>query len=72
MSGRQTATFHEALDIVESLPEYQQESLIDIVRHRLIEYRRSSLASSIKEAKREYKNGKVRRGSIDEIMKEIA
>jgi hypothetical protein len=34
MSSRQTATFQEALDIVESLPEYQQEDLINIIQRR--------------------------------------
>ena len=29
-------TFQEALDAIESLPEYQQEDLIDIIRRRLI------------------------------------
>lgn len=40
-------TFQEALEIVESLPEEQRESLMDIVRRRLIEERRDRLAHSI-------------------------
>jgi len=32
MSGQQSVTFQEALDIIESLPEYQQEDLIEIIR----------------------------------------
>ncbi len=44
MSGRQAATFQEALEIVESLPQEQQENLIDIIRRRLIEHRREALA----------------------------
>ncbi|PIU54913.1 MAG: hypothetical protein COS88_06145, partial [Chloroflexi bacterium CG07_land_8_20_14_0_80_51_10] len=33
-------TFSEALEIIESLPEEQRETLIQIVQHRLIEQRR--------------------------------
>ncbi len=47
MSNQRTITFQEALDIVESLPTHQQESLIDILQHRLIEHRRELLAKNI-------------------------
>ena len=65
-------TFHEVLDIVESLPEYQQEDLIDIIRRRLIEQRRNRLADSIREAREEYARGEVKRGSVNELMKELS
>lgn len=65
-------TFQKALDIVESLPGYQQEDLINIVRRRLIEQRRNLLADSIKEAKEEYARGEVKRGSVDDLMKELS
>ena len=51
MSIHQTVTFQEALDIVESLPEDQQETLVAIVRHRLIEHTRDMLSKHIEEAR---------------------
>jgi hypothetical protein len=48
MSSQQSATFHEALEMVESLSEDQQEDLIDIIKRRRIERRREALAESIK------------------------
>ncbi|KFD40545.1 hypothetical protein HX99_03045 [Peptococcaceae bacterium SCADC1_2_3] len=72
MSSRQTVTFQDALDIVESLPEDQQENLIDIIRRRLIEQRREILAEHIKEAREEYMRGEVRHGTVNDLMKEIA
>ncbi|MBT9143554.1 MAG: hypothetical protein DDT32_01869 [Syntrophomonadaceae bacterium] len=72
MSSGQTITFQEALDIVESLPEYQQESLIDIVQHRLIEHRRELLAKNIREAREEYSRGEVKKGTVDDLMREIS
>jgi len=65
-------TFQKALDIIESLPEYQQEDLINIIRRRLIEQRRNLLADSIKEAKEEYARGEVKKGSVDDLMKELS
>jgi hypothetical protein len=60
------------LDIVESLPDYQQEDLINIITRRLIEQRRNLLADSIKEAREEYARGEVKKGSVDDLMKELS
>ena len=72
MSSRQTMAFHEALDVIESLPEYQQEDLIDIIRHRLIEHRRDLLAESIRGARKEYEIGEVKKGTVDDLMRELS
>jgi len=72
MYNLRTITFQKAVEVVESFPEEQQEVLIDIVQHRLIEQRREKLAQNIKKARREYAKGEVRRGTIDDLMKEIS
>ena len=69
---RQNLTFQEALEIIESLPEYQQEDLIDIIWHRLIEQKRDLIALHIKEAREEYVKGEVKKGTIDDLMRELA
>ena len=46
-----TATFDEALDIIESFPEDQRESIIEIVKRRLTEERRERLTQTVKEAR---------------------
>jgi len=69
---KQALTFQDALEVVESLPEYQQENLLDIIRHRLIDHRRHLLAESIKQARQEYARGEVKRGSVADLMKEIS
>ena len=71
MPNQQTITFQKAIEVIESFPEEQQEVLIDIVQHRLIEQHREKLAQSIKKARNEYAEGKVRRGAVDDLMKEI-
>jgi hypothetical protein len=66
-----SSRLQQALDVVESLPEEQQETLIDIIRRRLIEHKRELLAESIKEARSEYSRGEVHYGTADDLMKEI-
>jgi len=66
-----TTTFDEALDIIESFPEEQRESMVEIVKRRLIEERRERLAQTVKEARDEYARGEVRRGTVDDLMREI-
>jgi hypothetical protein len=68
MSSQPTGTFQEALDIIESLPEHQQEDLIDIIQRRRIERRRELLAERIKEARAEYARGEVTQGTVDDLM----
>ena len=64
-------TFQRALEIIESLPEEQRESLIEIVKHRLIEERRNRLSQSIKEAREENSRGIIKRGTLDDLMREL-
>ena len=71
MQGQHPVTFQEALEIVESLPEYQQEDLMEIIRRRHLERRRELLAERIKEARAEYTRGEVTRGTVDDLMKEL-
>jgi len=65
-------TFQEALDVVESLSDSQQEDLINIIRRRLIEQRRNLLADRVKEAREEYARGEVKKGSVDDLMKDLS
>ncbi len=51
MQARENVTFQDALDMIEILPEYQQEDIVAIIRKRLIERRRDVLAGNIKEAR---------------------
>jgi len=64
-------TFQEALEIVESLPDYQQDDLIDIIRKRRLDRRRETLLENIKEAQAEYERGECRTGSVEDLMREI-
>ena len=72
MSGHKVpGRFQEAIETVEALPPKDQDMLIEILRKRRIEQRRAELAAEIAQARREYKQGKLRPGTVADIMKEI-
>ncbi|HKI00668.1 MAG TPA: hypothetical protein VKK31_01690 [Thermoanaerobaculia bacterium] len=71
MSNIATQAFQQALEMVEGLPEEQQQDLVEIVRNRQRERRREALAASVEQARRELARGEVRRGSVDDLMAEV-
>ncbi|MDO9391042.1 MAG: hypothetical protein Q7U71_04620 [bacterium] len=72
MPTQNSITFNDALDLIESLPAYQQEDIIEIVRQRLIEHRRDLLGKNIGEAREEYARGEVKKGNVDDLMSELS
>ena len=72
MTRHLSVTFQDALDVVETLPEDQQEDLVEIIKHRLIEHRRQVIADNIATAKEEYARGEVKKGSVDDLLKDLA
>ena len=67
MSNSATVTFQRALELVEELPEEQQQDLFEIVRSRQRERRREALAASIEQARRELAQGEVQGGTVDDL-----
>ncbi len=66
-----TSRFQEVLDVVETLPPDDQVLLIEIVRQRLIQDRRAELIAEVAEARQAYQQGNVRRGTVDDLMREL-
>jgi hypothetical protein len=67
----QTMHFNQILDMIDNLSVDEQEDLISIVRHRQIERRREEIANNIDQARQEYQQGKVFRGTVDDIIAEL-
>ena len=67
-----TSRFQDLIDTIEALPVDDQESLIEIISQRLIQRRRAELASEIAEARSAYQRGEVRRGSVADLMEDLA
>jgi putative heme iron utilization protein len=69
---RASSRFQEVIETVETLPPDDQELLIAIIRQRLIQHRRAELAAEIAEARQAYQRGEIRRGTVADLMKELA
>ncbi|MBC1222761.1 hypothetical protein GNF10_29855 [Nostoc sp. UCD121] len=61
----------QVLESIENLSVDEQETLIDLISHRLAERRRSEIAANIAQAQVEYQSGKMFRGNVTQIMDEL-
>ncbi len=66
-----TIQFNQILEMIDYLSVDEQDDLINIVRHRQIEKRREEIANNINQAKQEYQQGNVFRGTVDDIITEL-
>ena len=71
MSQPVSSRFQQVIETVEALPPDDQLLLIEIIRQRLIQYRRAELAAEVAEAREAYHQGQVRRGTVADLMKEL-
>jgi hypothetical protein len=67
----QPSRLQEILDTIEALPIEEQAMLVEILRHRLREYRRSQLIAEVKEARTAYQHGEAHRGTVEDLMREL-
>jgi len=65
------ATFQTILDLVETLPESQQEDLVNLLRRRQQSHHRQLLGQRISEARNEFARGEVRVGTVEDAKKVI-
>ena len=71
MSQPISSQFQEVIETVEALPPDDQMLLIEIIRQRLVEYRRAELIERVAEARQAFQQGNVRRGTVADLMKEL-
>jgi len=67
-----SSRFQTVIETVETLPPDDQLMLIEIIRQRLIQFRRAELIAEVGEARQSYSHGDVRRGTVDDLLKELA
>lgn len=63
--------YREILEEAEGLSVDEQEALVQTLRNRLRDRRRSELARDIQAAQEEFAQGRSRPSTPDELMKEI-
>ena len=66
-----SSDFQRVIEDVETLPIDDQLLLIEIIRQRLIQHRRSELITQVAEAREAYQTGNVRRGTVEDLLKEL-
>ena len=72
MSGAvQSLSFQDLIDAVESLPLDDQSMLVELINKRITEKRRAELVAEVHEARRAFKNGEVKRGMIEDLMRDL-
>jgi len=64
-------TFAEVLDSADDLPVEEQESLVEVLQHRLSERRRETLLQAVKSARQEFEEGGCRPATPRQIVKRI-
>ena len=67
----QTTQFNQILEMIGNLSLDEQDDIINIVKNRQIEQRREEIATNIAIAHQEYQEGKVFRGTLDDIITEL-
>lgn len=65
-------TFAEVLETIEKFTVDEKETLVDILQHRISEYRRNQLLKDIETAEQEFEQGLCKQMSVDEFMKEVS
>jgi len=61
----------QVLEAVEALPEEEQWMVVEIIANRLRRLRRQQLVEEVEEARSAYRRGEVRRGSVDDLLREL-
>ena len=64
-------TFAEVLGSADELGVEEQESLVEVLQHRLAERRREALVETVKSARREFEVVRCRPASPKQILKRI-
>jgi len=63
--------FAQVLDSADGLAFEEQESLVEVLQHRLAEHRRAELVAAVKSARHEFKAGRCRPATPTQIVKRI-
>ncbi|NOZ49838.1 MAG: hypothetical protein GXP37_07280 [Chloroflexi bacterium] len=61
----------KVIETIEELSPENQNLVIEIIRNRLIQQRRTELMQEVAEGRAAYQAGDVRRGSIDDLFAEL-
>jgi len=64
-------TFHEVLEALEQFSVEQQESLAEILRHRLSDKRREEIARNAQITHKQFEAGKLPVGTVEDMVADL-
>ena len=67
----QTATFRSVLEDADQLTLDEQETLVQVLRHRTAEQRRQQIIEDVREAEEEFRRGECQPTTVADLMAEI-
>jgi len=68
---RRHIRFDELLEAVEDLSDEAQAELVDVIRRRLAERGRERVVDEVRQARKEFAEGKCSTTTPDDVMREI-
>jgi len=71
MEKIEASQLQQALDVVESLPPDDQETLLDLIRHRLVERRRAEIARNAEDTLQAVRDGCGQYGSLEDLRRDL-
>jgi len=71
VTPRAFTPFQRAIDVIEELPLEDQETLIDLIRHRIIERRRAEIACHAVETLQAIREGQAQVGTFDDLRRDL-
>ncbi|MCX7411611.1 MAG: hypothetical protein NTZ32_26345 [Planctomycetales bacterium] len=66
-----TATFRSVLEDADQLTLDEQETLIEVLRHRTVEQRRRQIVEDIHEAEEQFRRGECKPTTVADLMAEL-
>jgi U3 small nucleolar ribonucleoprotein component len=67
----ETTAFETAIDVVEALPPEYQETLIELIHHRLAERRRDEIARHTAETLEAVRQGRAQYGTCEDLERDL-
>lgn len=68
----ETLTINDLLEAITRLSIDEQGMIVEIVRNRVIEQRREEIAHNAELVRRQYSEGKLRRGTLEELEQDLS
>ena len=66
-----SSPFQRAVDVIEALPPEDQEMLIELIQHRLVERRRAEIARNAAVTLQAVREGRAQRGTVEDLQRDL-